>query len=158
MRTITEFTERPKEKEVIIIDDRASVFIRENITSEETEEGTRYSAVEYSAQVNAKNFELTDEFVSMLILAETDKAAQEIRAKRDKLLAESDKEVMPDRTSNYEAWAEYRQALRDISEQEGFPFDTVFPEKPTNEGAPLANRISDLEDAVVELAEIITEG
>ena len=28
------------------------------------------------------------------------------------------------------AWGQYRQALRDIPEQPGFPFDVEFPEKP----------------------------
>ncbi|MGN1318898.1 MAG: phage tail assembly chaperone, partial [Lachnospirales bacterium] len=27
-------------------------------------------------------------------------------------------------------WAVYRQALRDIPEQEGFPFDVKFPSQP----------------------------
>jgi len=29
------------------------------------------------------------------------------------------------------AWKTYRQALRDIPEQEGFPHDVTFPEEPT---------------------------
>jgi hypothetical protein len=28
------------------------------------------------------------------------------------------------------AWAKYRQALRDISEQDGFPENVSYPEKP----------------------------
>ena len=31
------------------------------------------------------------------------------------------------------AWAEYRQALRDLPTQEGFPFDVVFPTPPDSE-------------------------
>ena len=27
-------------------------------------------------------------------------------------------------------WAPYRQALRDVPEKEGFPFNVVWPEKP----------------------------
>ena len=157
MRTITEYTERPDVTEVIVVGDKASVFVREDITEVEKEEGTFYTAVEYSAIVNARGFELTEDFIARLKEAEAEKAAAIVRAKRDKLLEASDKEVLPDRTSSYEAWVEYRQALRDISEQEGFPFDVVFPVAPVSNGTPLADRISDLEDAVIELAEIITE-
>ena len=134
MRTITEFAEKPKEKEVITVGKRASVFIRTDIRSEKTEEGERWIATEYSTQVNALKFEITDEFAAKLIKTETDKAAAGIRETRDKLLAESDKEVLPDRTTKtspeFKAWAEYRQQLRDISEQKGFPFDVEWPEKP----------------------------
>ena len=35
---------------------------------------------------------------------------------------------VPDATKTL--WAEYRQALRDITSQEGFPFDIVWPEVP----------------------------
>ena len=31
-------------------------------------------------------------------------------------------------------WAKYRQALRDITKQPGFPFDVTFPEKPDEKG------------------------
>ncbi|MBQ7726810.1 MAG: hypothetical protein IJT66_06670 [Clostridia bacterium] len=30
-------------------------------------------------------------------------------------------------------WASYRKQLRDLPEQEGFPFEIVFPSKPENE-------------------------
>ncbi len=31
------------------------------------------------------------------------------------------------------AWAVYRKELRDLPEQEGFPFNVIFPEKPSEE-------------------------
>ena len=80
------------------------------------------------------------------------RAAAEVRAIRDKLLADSDKEMVLDRMGlevptgvSFTAWlgflkklgaavagemAKYRQALRDITTQEGFPYDVNFPEKP----------------------------
>lgn len=33
--------------------------------------------------------------------------------------------------NNKEAWATYRQALRDIPEQEGYPFNVVWPTEPS---------------------------
>lgn len=59
--------------------------------------------------------------------------ADEIRARRDKLLAETDwTQVLdaPIDTETREAYRAYRQALRDVTEQEGFPTAVVWPELP----------------------------
>lgn len=80
--------------------------------------------------------------------AEYSTLAAEIRAKRDKLLKESDAEMSLDRigldatsVTKFIAsfkkiisgeWAQYRQALRDLPDQPGFPYDVIFPEKPQN--------------------------
>lgn len=87
---------------------------------------------------------------------EYDELADKVRAKRDALLAETDKEFALDRinlnipekvtaSTMLNAvkdifavlgsvcsgeMARYRQALRDIPEQEGFPFNVSFPKKP----------------------------
>ena len=52
---------------------------------------------------------------------------------RDQLLAESDYYVLPDYPSTeegLEAVKTYRQALRDITAQEGFPKEVEWPDKP----------------------------
>ena len=136
MRTITDYTKKPKAQEVIVIDGRANVFIRKSIKSYKDDEGeTRYTAIEYSCQVNANKFEVTKEFEAQLIQAETDKEAAKVRAKRDALLAASDCEVLPDRndgkSKSYDEWVTYRQALRDVPEQKGFPFEVEWPVKPS---------------------------
>lgn len=59
--------------------------------------------------------------------------AREARDKRDRLLDESDWFMMPDYPAKAEDLAavkEYRQNLRDISKQDGFPSDIVWPTKP----------------------------
>ena len=61
--------------------------------------------------------------------------AEQARAERNQLLAESDWTQLPDaRAAMGEAkaaeWDAYRQALRDITEQAGFPADIVWPVKP----------------------------
>lgn len=82
--------------------------------------------------------------------------ASKIREKRNELLADSDKFLLLDRLgislpSEITAttllssikdffdnlkevlngdWAEYRQKLRDLTKQEGFPYNVEFPEKP----------------------------
>lgn len=59
--------------------------------------------------------------------------AAEVRAQRDKLLAETDwTQVLdaPISAESREAFRVYRQALRDITEQEGFPEAVIWPEMP----------------------------
>ena len=55
--------------------------------------------------------------------------AQNIRNQRSELLAETDWMGLSDVTMSAEM-ATYRQALRDITSQEGFPNNVTFPEKP----------------------------
>ena len=52
-----------------------------------------------------------------------------IRQKRDALLFQTDKFALSDRTMSSEMTA-YRNALRTIPEQEGFPFNVTWPVKP----------------------------
>jgi hypothetical protein len=58
------------------------------------------------------------------------KLASEMRDKRNQLLSESDWTQVPDAPVNKEAWALYRQALRDVTGQSGFPENIVWPVKP----------------------------
>lgn len=53
--------------------------------------------------------------------------AAEIRSTRDHLLAESDWTQVADSPVDKAAWALYRQALRDISSQDGFPWTVIWP-------------------------------
>ena len=55
--------------------------------------------------------------------------AEGVRAERDVLLAATDWMALSDVTMS-EAWATYRQALRDITSQEGFPASVDWPAKP----------------------------
>lgn len=85
-----------------------------------------------------------------------DKLAADVRTIRNNLLSESDSHVLFDRAglklpetistttlltafkdfiSSLKTlvsgdWAKYRQALRDITKQKGFPYDVEFPNKP----------------------------
>jgi len=54
-----------------------------------------------------------------------------VRSKRDLLLASTDWTQTPDQLEERKIiYKEYRQALRDITEQNGFPFNVVWPVKP----------------------------
>lgn len=50
--------------------------------------------------------------------------------RRGQLLQESDWTQVSDAPVDKEMWATYRQALRDITEQEGFPENIIWPERP----------------------------
>jgi len=56
--------------------------------------------------------------------------ADEVRTQRDALLSQSDWTQVPDAPVDQSAWAEYRQALRDVPEQAGFPQEVVWPQIP----------------------------
>lgn len=58
------------------------------------------------------------------------KLEEEVRAKRNQLLAESDWTQVADAPVDQTAWAAYRQELRDITEQAGFPTDVIWPVAP----------------------------
>ena len=53
-----------------------------------------------------------------------------IRSQRDAKLAESDWTQVADAPVDKAAWATYRQALRDITDQAGFPYEVTWPTKP----------------------------
>lgn len=59
-----------------------------------------------------------------------DKQATAARADRTKRLADSDWTQLADSTADKEAWATYRQALRDITDQAGFPWTITWPDAP----------------------------
>lgn len=63
-------------------------------------------------------------------LAETE---EEVRSKRDRLIADTDYLLMNDYPISEEDLAvvkAYRTALRDVPQQEGFPYDVAWPELP----------------------------
>lgn len=100
-------------------------------------------------------YRINSNLAAWLALAQrvaTELAATAARAMRDELLKESDALMALDRLgltvptgTTFTSWLSflrgigealtgavknYRQALRDVPEQEGFPFDIVWPEKP----------------------------
>ena len=56
--------------------------------------------------------------------------ASEVRAERNRRLSETDWTQVADAPVDQAAWATYRQALRDITAQEGFPWDVQWPQMP----------------------------
>jgi hypothetical protein len=56
--------------------------------------------------------------------------AKAVRTDRNKRLAESDWTQLIDAPVNVAQWSAYRQALRDVPEQAGFPFNVNWPVQP----------------------------
>jgi hypothetical protein len=57
--------------------------------------------------------------------------AEQVRSQRNALLTSSDWTQIPDYPgSNKTAWAIYRQALRDLTKQSGFPLEVTWPDAP----------------------------
>lgn len=59
--------------------------------------------------------------------------ANNIRSQRNTLLQQSDWTQIADAPVDTQAWATYRQALRDITEQSGFPDNVQWPDTPGSE-------------------------
>ena len=56
--------------------------------------------------------------------------AASVRDQRTRKLSESDWTQVADAPVDKSAWATYRQALRDISKQPGFPWEVTWPSRP----------------------------
>lgn len=56
--------------------------------------------------------------------------ATQVRQERNAKLSACDWTQVLDAPVDRAAWATYRQALRDLTDQEGFPFNVVWPQEP----------------------------
>jgi len=65
------------------------------------------------------------------IAQRTDEKATSVRSQRDDRLTRSDWTQVADAPVDQQAWADYRQALRDVPSQAGFPYSVIWPEQPT---------------------------
>jgi hypothetical protein len=67
------------------------------------------------------------------VLGNVDYIAEQIKEKRNKLLKEFDWTQLPNNPLTLEkqqAWAVYRQQLRDIPQQSGYPTNVIWPTQP----------------------------
>lgn len=86
--------------------------------------------------VNGQEVDMTPEEIAALQAQSAeweagadDRAAEEVRRERNQLLAGTDWWALSDNTMT-QAQIDYRQALRDITDQAGFPHDVTWPTKP----------------------------
>ena len=76
---------------------------------------------------------LSEAWQGEVTVEEVPETADEIRARRDRLLAATDWAVVPDSpldAQSLEAVKTYRQALRDVPQQEHFPGAITWPRMP----------------------------
>ena len=76
---------------------------------------------------------LSEAWQGEVTVEEVLETADEIRARRDRLLAATDWAVLPDSpldAQSLEAVKTYRQALRDVPQQERFPSAITWPQMP----------------------------
>lgn len=64
------------------------------------------------------------------ITLRAEQAAEDVRAARKQLLADSDWTQVADAPVDKTVWATYRQELRDITTQAGFPHNITWPQQP----------------------------
>ena len=81
------------------------------------------------ALINGILVDVTDEDVAATRYISDASIKERVRQERDQLIAATDWWALPDRTMTAKQTA-YRQALRDITDQSGFPTDITWPTKP----------------------------
>jgi hypothetical protein len=64
------------------------------------------------------------------LASDTEMMKQEMIKERNSRLSECDWTQLADATVDKSAWSAYRQALRDITKQDGFPWNITWPNKP----------------------------
>ena len=92
---------------------------------------TRYHATSNgNVPFTAEEEAAFDEMEAAWTASANDRAAAEIRTERNSKLTQSDWTQVADTPVNKAAWATYRQALRDIPNQAGFPNAVTWPVEP----------------------------
>jgi Phage tail assembly chaperone protein len=83
-----------------------------------------------------KNTYTTIDATPEQITERTNLKTTQVKLERDRALKKSDFIFAPDVPeaikNNLDAWKTYRQSLRDLPSQAGFPWNITFPEKPSN--------------------------
>lgn len=93
--------------------------------------GYRYTTYETRIALPAGALEAApDTWAEIIKQADRAQAAAEIRSERDRLIAACDWTVLSDAKTDKQAWTVYRQSLRDVPEQPGFPYDVTWPTAP----------------------------
>ena len=91
--------------------------------------GYSYTTYETVTQVPQAAVDV-DTWAALVKQADYDTAAAAVRAERDKLIAATDWTVLGDAKTVKADWKTYRQALRDVPEQAGFPYAVEWPTPP----------------------------
>lgn len=124
---------------VLFFDDIKEEKQEMNIENKEKSEKVLYSYDVYSIEIAYRdNLEETievnyDKWLKDIKEKDINELATQIRKKRDELLYATDKYTISDYPITEEdrkVILQYRQKLRDIPQQENFPYNVEFPDKP----------------------------
>ena len=100
-------------------------------TSDTPWHGYSYTTYETITQVPSGAVD-GDAWADFVKQADHDAAAAAVRAERDRLIAATDWTVLGDAKTAKADWKTYRQALRDVPEQAGFPYAVEWPVPPVD--------------------------
>jgi hypothetical protein len=114
-----EIQQVPKGCQILPIQSNPSTqYIENNIAVDMPEKPNQWSVFNYSTKTWDSNFEAADTIQ---------------KGKRQSLLTNSDWTQIPNNPlteQKQQEWAVYRQQLRDITSQSGYPFNVVWPTEP----------------------------
>lgn len=105
----------------------------DNIPSDAMEITAEQHAELLQGQSEGKRIEADENGYPILVdppAPTAEQLAAHARSKRDALLRSTDWTQVPDAPVNQQDWATYRQALRDITLQDGFPKNINWPVEP----------------------------
>lgn len=98
--------------------DPSSQYIENNQVFDKANKPNDFSVFDYALKQWVPNSDLAENYV---------------KTNRNKLLYQSDWTQLPNSpltTEKQQEWANYRQQLRDITSQSGYPFNVVWPTQP----------------------------
>ena len=136
MRQKTNYATRPDEIKIERVGHSAIVRFRENIIEYTDGETVWYEADEYTLDVpynSTLEKRIDSKWLDRAKQQDYDNTSATARAERDKRLASTDWTQVKDaalKEAKNTAYIEYRQALRDVPQQETFPYDVDWPIKP----------------------------
>ena len=129
----------PSDFYVELVGDVARLHFCENVRENEEGAELKYSYDEYVLEVRVREGleesvrKSRDAWCALACRLEQEALARRIREKRQSLLDASDWTQGADSPlddGRRKLWADYRRKLRDITEQNGFPYEVTFPKKP----------------------------
>lgn len=103
---------------IAIASDPINQYIENNIAVDKPVKPNNFCVFDYSSKQWVDNIDLSK---------------QQISIKRNALLFQSDWTQIPNNpltSEKQQQWADYRQQLRDIPTQSGYPFNVVWPTQP----------------------------
>jgi len=119
--------------------DQTTVEVLDQLGADPVLEGPQPTAGRYQTVYRDGVEQIGGEWFTKYILADMDDdakvahdaaQAKNVREDRNKQLSDCDWTQLADAPGDKTAWASYRQALRDVPLQEGFPWAITWPEEP----------------------------